>query len=472
MRRGGSTPTMPIPLQTNDTKRNALIAGGCLLFAVVGFSIGRASSWLEAPITPPKLTTTVSGSSSSASTSSGADSRVGGVFASDATTKTGTAPTVGEITGGQPMDVWLKRVMAQDDELFRMQNFMKLLESLNTPEDIEMALKVIMENGGRGRGPGGAGRFTEISMLMSKFVQLDPKAAMAYSGKLEGGEKFMATSSALKTWTRLSPDAALAWAKTEGASLTMDFGGRGGPGGPGGDAAEGAPKDNFALLSVVSQLAKTDLDKALSTASTMELGRMGDRMVDTLANEMLSQRGVDASKAYLDSLPAGAFRDQYLQQLADPLSKKDPAGTAQWIAKMETGDAKRRALGEVVNNWAKTDFASASSYVGSQPVGPDMDSARGQIIGDLAKTDAKQAWAMMPTISDPERLNRTAMQIGRELIKADPTNAPAIIQSTPNLKPEVITQITSPQQGGGGQNGFRGFGGGAAGGGRGGRGGN
>ncbi len=458
---------MPLPIQTNDKKRNILIAGGCLLFAVVGFSIGRASSWLEAPITPPKVVTAPKAGGLDA-VNVGGDSRVGGVFSSESSGKTGTAPTVGEITGGQPMEDWLKRVMAQEDELFRMQNFMKLLEAINSPEDIEAALKVIMAGGGRNRGPGGGARFTEISMLMSKYVQLDPKGAMAYSSKLEGGEKFMATSSALRTWTRLSPEAALLWAKTDGASITMDFG----RGGPGGDQAEGAPKDNFALLSVVSQLAKTDLDKALSTASSMELGRFGDRMVDTLASEMIGQRGADAAKTYFDSLPAGAFRDQYLQQVADSLSKKDPAGTVPWIAsKAESGDAKRRALGDAVGNWAKADLPAATAYVNSQPISPDMDSARGRILGDIAQKDAKAAWAQISTITDPERMNRTAYQVGRELVKADKDNAAAIIQGTQaqnqNLKPETVAGILNPRQGGqdAGQGGFGGFRNGGGGGG-------
>ena len=186
----------------------------------------------------------------------------------------------------------------------------------------------------------------------------------------------------------------------------------------------------------------------------MELGRFGDRMVDTLANEMISQRGADAAKTHFDSLPAGAFRDQYLRQVADALSKKDPAGTVPWIAsKAESGDAKRRAMGDAVGNWAKADLPAATKFVNSQPIGPDMDSARGRILGEVAQKDAKGAWGQHPTITDPESMNRAAYQIGRELMKADKDNAAAFIQGTqaqnPNLKPETIAGILNPQQGGG-----------------------
>lgn len=427
-----------------------VILGGVAVLAV-GFAFGRATKWLEDPITPPKIAVSSSPITEQAGVNVGTDSRVGGVFAVDHSQGHGTTVTVGEITGGQPLEDWLKRVMAQDDELFRMQNFMKLLEALNTPADIESALKVVMSGGGRGRGGFGGARFTEIAMLMSKYVQIDPKGAMAYSTKLEGGEKFMATSSALRTWTRLSPDAALMWASTEGANIKIDFG-RGGPwGGEGGDE----PRGNIALMSVVSQLAKTDLDKALNTGATMEIGRFGERMVETLASELFSQRGADAAKAYADSLPAGAFRDQFVQQTAERLASKDPSGTAQWVSSMESGDSKRRALGRVVESWADKDFAAANTFVSSQPISPDMDSARSEVISRIAKDDPKQAWSMIGSITDPERQARTASRVGPALIKADPQNGPAIIAAS-QLPDEVKKQAVAPQ----GEGGPRGFGGG------------
>jgi hypothetical protein len=457
---------MPAISKNSETKSRILMGSAWVLTAVVSFAVGQFAS--EAPVPTVAAPSTGSASGTSSSPAASEDSRAGGVFAADAAGNPATAATVGEITGGQPLEEWLKRVMEQEDELFRMQNFMKLLGALNTPADVEAALKVIMAGGGRGRGPGGMGRFTEMSMLMSKFVQLDPKAAMAFSTKLEGGEKFMATSSALRTWTRLSPDAALAWAQTEGKDISMDFGRGGGPGGPGGPGGgggeEGAPKDNFALLSVVSQLAKTDLDKALTTATSMEIGRFGDRMVDTLANEMITQRGAEKAKSYLESLPAGQFRDQYLQQVANELSKKDPSGTTQWIgSKAESGDAKRRALGESVGNWVKSDFAAASAYVNSQPVGPDMDSARPAVLRVLASTDPQKAWSGITTISDPERQARAAFQVGSEMVKTNKDTATQIIQNTPipSVKPETVTAILNGQGEGGG----RGFGGNIQGGG-------
>jgi hypothetical protein len=191
----------------------------------------------------------------------------------------------------------------------------------------------------------------------------------------------------------------------------------------------------------------------------MELGRMGDRMVETVANEMMSQRGADAARSYADSLPAGAFRDSYIQQISEKLAGADPAGTASWVSKLESGDVKRRSLGRVVDQWANKDVSAATAYVTNLPVGSDSDSARGEIVNRLTKTDPKSALNLSLTITDAERQARSAVMSGHALMKSDPQNGPAIIAATnlPDKVKEQALAVPQPGQGGGGN--FGGFGG-------------
>lgn len=372
------------------------------------------------------------------------------------------AGTVSEVTGGQPLEDWLKKVMAQEDDLFRMQQFMKLLETLDNVEDIKTAMNSLSggEGGRGGRGGPFGSRFTEISMLMSKFVQLDPKGAMAFANEKEGGDKFAAAFSALRTWTRMSPDAALAWAQTEGANMKMDFG-RGRDGG--GD--ENAPQPNFAVLGVLSQLGKSDIDKALSVAGTTEFGGMGGRAVDGLASELISQRGAEAARTATSNLPEGDFKNQMVQQLADKLSKDDPKGTVAWVMAQTTGDAKSRALGEVMNNWAETDPTAAGEFLASQPASPEMDRAIFEYSREIAKKEPAKGWEWAQTIQDPERQTRALVDVGRDWMRADaPAAQQAIAAST--LPDEMKQRMTQPQQNGGRGpggpgGGFRGPGGGA-----------
>lgn len=445
-------------MKISPKNRQYVLVGGWLATAAVAFAFGRMTGWLDTPTAPPQAASSkaVGGGTSAGGLSNGNESGVGmvrqdGQFATD---HTGTPQTVGQITGGQPLEDWLKKLMAQEDDIYRMQNFMKLLETMNSPEDIKTALKVIGSSRGGGRGPGGffGGRMTEYGMLMEKFTQMDPKGAIAYAGEQQGPERFMATASAVRTWTRLDPAAALSWAQTEGANLQMDFGGRGGPGGGGGE--EGQPRENFALMGVVTQLAKTDLDKAISAASTAEMGRMSGRMVETLAAEMIGQRGDDAARKLVDTLPDGSFKNEYIQQLAGRLANKDAAGAAQWALTLPAGDAKRRALGEAVQELASKDVVEAGKFMLTVPAGPDTDSARERLAGAAARTDASGALKWAETISDAERKTRTIMSVTETALRTQPEVGKQILEAaslTPEQKTQVAARAASERGGRGGR---------------------
>jgi hypothetical protein len=399
-----------------------------------------------------------------------AAARVGGTF-TDAG-GTGATLTVGQVTGGQPLDEWLKKLMTVDDDTFRMTQFMKLFEALNTPEDIKAALKVLADSnkGGGGGGPfggRGGGRFTEASMLLQKLTKLDPKAALAVADAATGGEKFMAMSTVSRTWAKTDPDAALAWAKANGAPKAegAEAGGAGGPGGgfPGGN-------ENWALSGVITQIAKTDIDKAMTEASTLE-GRMGGRTADALVGEMISQKGLDAARKAADALPAGEFKNDFIQQLAGKYAAEDPAAASAWANSMATGDTKSRALRETVQEWTKKDAVAAGAFVGGLPVGADSDSARSVYALNVAAKDQASALASVSKITDADRQVRTVGEIAGTLARKDVASGQAFLASSPiadQAKAQISQAISQPQRvfgnpGGGGP--------GGGGGGRGGRGG-
>ena len=456
------------------------MVGGWIFTAAVAFSFGRMTNWLDAPVTPSSSAHAGNGaagggpgdSSSGAQGNSALGDRIG-AFPADG----GSGTTLAQIIGNKPLDVWLKKLMEEDDDIIRTRNFMKLVEVLNNPDDIKLALKTLGEgrNGGRGGRGGfggfGGGRFSEYGMLMEKFTQIDPKAALTFAADQKGPEKFMATSTAMRSWARMDSAAALAWAQSEGANIQMDFGrggpggGAGGPGGTGADGQDGQPKENLALMTVLSQMAKTELDKAMSTASTAELGRMGDRMVGTLAEEMVSQRGVDGARKAVDSLPEGDFRDQYIQQLARQLSGKDAPGTAEWVNSLPSGDTKRRALGQAVREWAQDDPTAAGLFLTKQPASPDTDSARQVYAETVSRQTPSTGMTWASTITDQERRESTQVQIYTTWNRTDQPGAQQWLQSQTNMSDDLKNQMMSATQnrrGGapGGGGGFPGGGGG------------
>src|SRR5262249_43009691 len=114
---------------------------------------------------------------------------------------------------------------------------------------------------------GGQGeeRMTEFGMVMQKLVEMDPRRAMDYAKEQKQiGEGQFAALTAMRTWARTDSDAALKWALDEWATMFPP---------ENWEAGNKLPRgENPAVIAVLEQLAKTNLKKALETASR-EIGR-------------------------------------------------------------------------------------------------------------------------------------------------------------------------------------------------------
>ncbi len=350
--------------------------------------------------------------------------------------------TVARVTNGQPLDKWMKNLMAQQDDIVRMNGLLRLLDAVRDPEDLKTALGAINLRGDRGFGRGA--RFTEYSMLLEKWTQLDPKGAIEYVNTKSREEKWIGTNAVLQTWTRADATAAVTWAQANGKDAKEAEGGPGATGGPGG----GPPGFTSSPISIVlSQLAHSDIDRALSVAAAETFDRRS-RTLDTLANELVSQRGLDGARTALDGMAAGSLRDGLTAQLAGKFAEKDAPAAAAWAFALPEGDAKSRALSETIGEWAKKDAAAAGAFMAKLPATAEADRSRESYANAVAQKDPQGALAWATTITDKDRQQRAVESVARAWVKQDAPAATAwIAQST--LPDEVKTRIQSPSRGGG-----------------------
>ncbi len=343
--------------------------------------------------------------------------------------------TVARLTNGQPLDKWMKSLMAQQDDIVRMNGLLRLLEAVRDPEDLKTMLGAINLRGDRGFGRGA--RFTEYSMILEKWTQLDPKDAIGYVNGKGREEKWIGTSAVMQTWTRTDPAAAIVWAQTTGKEKDES---QGGPGG-------GMPGFTTSPISIVlTQLARTDLDRALGVAATETFDRRS-RTLDTLATELIGQRGVDGARSAIDGMSAGSLRDGLITQLAGKFAEKDTPSAASWALSLPDGDAKSRALADTIGEWAKKDAVAAGAFMVNLPATPDADRSRESYATTVAEKDPKGALAWATTITDKERQQRAVESVVRTWVKQDaPAAKEWIAQST--LPDEVKTRIQSPSRGG------------------------
>ncbi len=425
----------------SQTRPTAIVSLGWIATAAIAFSVGRIGS--------PRGGTGGDAESARSAESGAGSARLAAAAQADRAGAAGqfrmgegeVPLTVARLTNGQPLEKWMKHLMAQQDDIVRMTGLLRLLEAVRDPEDLGTALEAINLRGDRGSGRGA--RFTEYSMLLEKWAQLEPKAAMAFVNTKSREEKWIGTSAVLQTWTRADADAAVAWAQANGKDAKESDGGPSGPGGPGG----GQPGFTSSPISVVlSQLAHTDIDRALSVAASETFDRRS-RTMDTLASELVSQHGLEGARAALDGMAAGSQRDGLTTQLAAKFAETDAPGAAAWALALPEGDAKSRALSDTIGDWAKKDAAAAGAFLAKLPATPDADRSREAYANAVVQKDPQGALAWASSIADQDRQQRAVESVARSWVK---TGAPAakewIAQSA--LPDDAKARIQSPGRGG------------------------
>ena len=422
----------------SHTSRTSLIVGlGWLATAAIAFCIGRIGSQSGAPVGSEDAARGVERAGGNARGSGDAAGLPGGAggkgqFAMGE----GDGPlTVARVTNGQPLDKWMKNLMAQQDDIVRMNGLLRLIDAVRDPEDLRTALGAINLRGDRGVGRGA--RFTEYSMLLEKWTQLDPQGAITFVNSKGREEKWIGTSAVLQTWTRTDAAAAVTWAQANGKDAKDS---EGGPGG-------GPPGSTSPIAIVLSQLAHSDLDRALSVATTETFDRRS-RTLDTLANELVSQRGLDGARTALDGMAAGSLRDGLTAQLAGKLAENDAPAAAAWAFTLPEGDAKSRALADTIGEWAKKDAAAAGAFMAKLPATAEADRSRESYANAVAQKDPQGALAWATTITDKDRQQRAVESVAHTWVKQDaPAAAAWIAQSS--LPEDVKTRIQSPGRNGG-----------------------
>lgn len=405
--------------------------------AALTFCLGRLTSFVEAPVDNPAAQARTSGGGSSAS--SGSTS--GGGSAEFTKHLDVSAASLKELTNGQSIEDWLQRLLKQEDEIARMTGFMRLLESLQTSEELEQALNVVLANNG------GRSRSGEYSMLLQKWAQVDPKLAMGFLEKQKDpGAKFGGYRSVLSTWTRNNPQEAIAWAEANGTQAAEGTG--------------GANQGNWAMAGIVSQLAKTDVSWALRLAESQPVSMARGRMVDSLADQLVSQKGDAAAREAAMNISDPSLRDSMVARLAGQSAQKDPESTAIWVQSLPAGDTRNKAMAALIGPWADKDPAAAAAFLTKIPLSPESDDSRARLAQTIGRRDPESALPWAGSITNDQARMSTTQNIIGDWMRRDAEAAKKYVAASA-YSDETKAQLLAPQQRGrGGPGGQGGFGGG------------
>jgi len=220
---------------------------------------------------------------------------------------------------------------------------------------------------------GFVGNFVRPTVVRS-WASVDPVNAAQYYeansselGSMGGprGRGDQASELIAREWAKLDPEAAMAWA----------------------GGLEGGER-GAAMVSVVEQLAETDPARAAALAASdlgeEDRGRAYARIADRWAGE-----DFEAAEAWIRTL-SGGERDEAMAAALGTLASTDPEGAASRALAMAEGEARDEAMGDVAQAWSRQSPAEAASWLVEQAPA-DGDDAMRRVMGNYVSQDAVAA---------------------------------------------------------------------------------
>jgi hypothetical protein len=284
-------------------------------------------------------------------------------------------------------------------------------------------------------------------LLFGRWAELDPTAAMGFSGSMGFGGMFVKPT-ILQGWASVDPAGAAAYLAANPREFSMmgyggAAGGRGGVSIIGSEWARQNPAAAMAWASslgegrteaisaVVGEVAKLDPAKA----SKMLAGMSGEDFNEAFQSvaRRYGAKNFEEAQAWIKSLPAGQ-QDEALASAIGGLSSDDAAAAAAAQVKlMSQGTAKDRAVAEVVGDIARDDPKYAADFLQDQGgddakrlsmrelmsswVNKDAPNALAYAFaleaGDV-RDSALQAYVMTNTAADPSQVILVAENIQDE----------------------------------------------------------
>ena len=374
----------------------------------------------------------------------------------------------------------MKMILNSPGSIGRMEALLDFVKELDSDE-VELALAEV-----RGMGRGGD-MFMSMSLLMSRYAEIDPEKALEFVGKSSGMERGMGTSSILRSWASKDPKAAAdhisknmlkeggddwtmrrtaasvasEWAKQDtNAALAWA---NGLPDGVKGDALsniieqittedplkaaevamgfEGEQQER-SLRTIADQWSRSEPQEALKWAEALTgEGRVG---VMEEALENLVRKDAESAVAYLDKMEASE-RDSIMKEVVEQWARNGEEATAEaakWVASQDDGKGKVDATGEVVGQWMRSDPEAASEWLGAQPAGDARDRGVASLLRDRSvREDPSAAVAWADTISNEEMRGEQVERSTRSWLASDRAAALEYLETSESLSAEQKTKL-------------------------------
>jgi len=257
-------------------------------------------------------------------------------------------------------------------------NFLRnLLLAKWTQEDPDAALASLSSAGGKQA-------YSDAGTVLGTLAAMDPAKAAAWLSNSDSPilrQPWMSgllAQSVAEQWARQDPDAALEWAATLDPDQRV-----GAYSGIINNIMESDPQRAAALAmtldssdrpKLLGQIAEAwaarDPAEAVAWANSLTGGDREGSLQEALGSWAVSDPSQAA--AYVDQLPEQE-RSSYVRDVVRNWSEQAPADAAAWLGSQPEGEGRAGAMGYLMWNWTTRDPEAAANWLGEQPAGPSYD---------------------------------------------------------------------------------------------------
>lgn len=268
--------------------------------------------------------------------------------------------------------------------------------------------------------PYGADRDLATRLLVSRWAELDPEAALAFAAAHKGFDDLTgAVFEHLAT-----DDVASALARAREIS---------------------DPSQRYqAYRGALSVMAESDPAGAVRFASTLENFRHNEPLSQTIYRQWSSTDPLSAASLAAQDTSNSGWRSP-LGQVVRTWAGQDPQGALNFATTISDPATQDRTVGDVVRRWSDQDPAAAGSWINGLPAGSVRDSAAAAYASSVSSTDLSAAVGWAQSITDQNARTAALQQVSRRVLRRDPTNGAATLVSAG--VPATILQNLTPEPG-------------------------
>jgi hypothetical protein len=339
-------------------------------------------------------------------------------------------------------------LLRDEDTCRRLRGIVALVQDLRVED-----LPALVGEVEAGHGPG---RDNLLSALAGRWVEVDPRGALA-DARTRTMRSFRASLYAAYYggWAQRDPAATV-----ETIAQMPDGEEKGGAvGATLYQIADRDPVQAQALLASVhamnsdngnhfiyAQWADQDLDAA--TQALLQEARFPNRRARSDAIEGIADRLLESDPNsaidWLAQLPPGTIQDEAQDRVVGQWSRTDPSAALKWLHRLPASDKRNTYIQQVIGKWAGQEPRDALAYAATLPDGPEKNALQQNGADALAHTDGPAAlvWAQGQPASPSK--NGTVLQVIRNWAEADPAAAAAAVQALPDDPAAAGTDANPP----------------------------